>query len=219
MARDGLPLLLCVALFLGSPSPRADDRIANTLAVQGCRPSAGRARLLRAATPGSPSRYSKARSRTSTPIRTICHALRDAYRGLIKTLKLANKDEEAAIYLAADPSIPARPWSSVLHRCPWRQGRRQPRPKAEARGETRPSSPAARSTTFLPSPPSTPSAQNHRRYQEVHGLLDQADQFFKAEKYEQAGPLYARVHAVMPDAMRNTAEHGLTAGCTKSWND
>jgi hypothetical protein len=50
------------------------------------------------------------------------------------------------------------------------------------------------------------SIKNHRRYQEVSALLDKADQLFKAAKYGEAGPLYARVNETMPEAMGDARE-------------
>ncbi len=198
MARNGLPLVFCV--LLTGPVLGADDKITNTLAVQAALKQ-GRDHLLH-------SDYQAAVHVLEGQITRIdanpvyLATLRDAYRGLIKTLKLAGKDDDASTYIRRlqilDPGS-ALDYGGAVATTPKPPAPKKPlvaRAKFDEAPAPRPVAPAA--DPF--------SDKNHRRYHEVSALLEQADQLFKAEKYTQAGALYARVNETLPDAMHEASE-------------
>ena len=189
MARNRLSFFLLV--LVGSLNA-ADDRIANTLAVQAALKQ-GREYLLRSdfqlAVQVLESQITRIEANA-----TYLATLRDAYRGLIKALKFAHKDEEAAIYIRRLQILD--PGSAIEFGAP-KQSAPEPAPTV-ARGkiDDTPSKPAV--DPF--------SVQNHRRYQEVQTLLDQADQLFKTEKYSQAEAIYSQIQKTMPEALGSAGE-------------
>ncbi len=204
MARNGISLVLFV-LFHGIAA--ADDKITNTLAVQAALKQ-GRDHLLR-------SDYQNAVHVLEGQITRIdgstlyLATLRDAYRGLIKTLRLAGKDEDAAIYIrrlqildpgsAMDFNAPAPPAAvTAIVKAP----KPEPLPLVARAKIDEP--PAPRPAD----PPGVDpfSVKNHRRYQEASALLDRADQCFKGAQYGEAGSLYARINETMPEAMTDARE-------------
>jgi hypothetical protein len=207
MVRNAFPLV-CIVLFHGLAA--ADDKIASTLAVQAALKQ-GRELLLR-------SDYQSAVHVLESQITRIegnssyLATLRDAYRGLIKSLRMAGKDEEAVIYVrrlqildpgsALDFTSPKSETAAIPATVPAPAAAPEPRPpqfRLSPR-ELPASSPA--------DPPSIDpfSVKNHRQYQEASALLDQADQLFKATRYNEAGPLYVRVNQTMPEAMGDSRE-------------
>src|SRR5262249_39531463 len=95
MVRDGLSLVVCAALFLGI-ARAGDDRIASTLAVQTALQQ-GRTQIIRGDFQAAVHTLESQITRIDANPQYLA-AMRDAYRGLIKSLKLAGKDDEAAIY-------------------------------------------------------------------------------------------------------------------------
>lgn len=205
MARDGLSLLFCVTVFLGSVRA-ADDRIANTLAVQAALQQ-GRTHLMRGDFHLAVQVLESQIARIDANPHYLM-ALRDAYRGLIKTLKLANKDEEAALYARRlqilDPGAP-------LDFTPLKSTGTAPAPAPIATKPVEPKAPPlvarAKSLDETPKPAFDPFHEsNHKKAQEARLLLAEADKLFKAENYGKAGELYARVHETLPKEMDASKE-------------
>lgn len=200
MARIGLSLLLSLLLFIGS-TRAADDRIANTLAVQAALQQ-GRTHLVRGDFQLAVAVLESQIARIDANPHYLT-ALRDAYRGLIKTLKLANKDEEAALYarrlLILDPGAP-------LDFAPLKSTGTASAPKPPEQPNTKPVV-ARGKIEDAPKPPRDPFHEsNHKKAQEARLLLVEADKLFKAENYDKAGDLYARVHETLPKEMGDSKE-------------
>ncbi len=199
MSRFGIAFLF---LALATTAAVAvDDRIASTLAVQNALQQ-GRMHLLKGDYQAAVLVLEGQIARVDGN-RAYLETLRDAYRGLVKTLHLAGKEEDAKVYerrlAILDPGAP-------LDFAPKPE---TPAPKPAVR------EPIARAKLdtppLKPAPPATPtldpfSEANARKAHEARALVEQAEQLFVAEKYAQAGELYDQAYELYPEALREAGE-------------
>jgi tetratricopeptide (TPR) repeat protein len=206
MAKDGLSLLLCVTLLAGAV--RADDRVANTLAVQAALQK-GRAHIVKGDFPAAVDALESQISRIDANPQYLA-ALRDAYRGLIKALRLAGKEDEAAIYsrrlAILDPGSP-------LDFAPLKSTGTPPKPAATPAPATKAPEPKApivaraKSLDETPKPAVDPfNEANSKKAHEARSLVAEADRLFKAENYGKAGELYNRASDLCPAEVADAKE-------------
>jgi hypothetical protein len=213
MARVGPSLSLSAALSFGifcCVARAADDRITSTLEVQAALQQ-GRTHLLRGD-------YAAAVHVLESQIARIdgqqqyLLALRDAYRGLIKSMKMTGRDAEAAIYVRR--LLILDPGSSLDY--PQATGLPSkgapPRPAPEKKEEkAAPIAPPLVRLKSADEPPPRPvidpfSEANHRRADEARGYLEQAEKFFQSERFVQAGEFYAKASEAMPESLKDARE-------------
>jgi tetratricopeptide (TPR) repeat protein len=222
MATDGLFRSLCAVVTLGlfcGLAGATEDRIAAALEVQAALQQ-GRTHLLRGDYQAAVHILESQIARDLECQPQYLIALRDAYRGLVKTLKLAGRDAEAAIYIRRlkilDPgsALDFEPAKSVpVLPAPTKQATPAPVPSALVKEQKKPDShtiiarPCAPDTTERPLRFEDPfSETNHRRAVEARGYLEQAEKLFQANQFDQAGTLYARANEAMPEILKEARE-------------
>jgi hypothetical protein len=217
MARDGLFPLLCAGLLLGAlgPCATADDsptEYARGLAVQVALHQ-GR-EYMRAGN------YELAVKVLESQIAYIngsgeyLSALRDAYRGAIKNLRLVNRPTESALaevyarrLAILEKSAPLDNEEKTLVRPaaappPAPLASSAPPLKVRAKIDT----PTREAPALGESVRDPFDTSNQRRLGEARELLDRANAEFRSEHYEKAGELYALAHQAVPDVTREVSE-------------
>ncbi len=217
MARDGLSPLLCAGLLLGALGPLAtagdsSTEYARVLAVQAALHQ-GRDFMLA-------DNYEQAVKVLESQIAHIdgsgeyLMALRDAYRGAIKKLRMVNRPTEIAlaeVYVRRlailENGAPLdKEEKPTLHPAsapaPAPIANSTPPPKVRAKIDTSPCEAPAVGER-VPDPFDT---SNQRRLGEAKTLLDRANAEFRGERYEKAGELYALAHQAVPDVTRAVSE-------------
>lgn len=203
MARFGILLSLLFLPTFASLPVRADDRISTTLAVQAALQK-GKSHLIQGEFQAAVDVLESQISRIDGSI-TYLNAMRDAYRGCIKTLKLAGDEEKAATYLRRlqilDPQASVdfttpKPVVPVAGIKPEAQPVKEPKKPVKE--------PVARAK-IDETPPPRPSAAVLRA-QEAQGFVKQGDQHFHSQNYAKAGELYTRANELLPDALGEAKE-------------
>ncbi len=216
MARDGLSPLLCAGLLLGALNPLA---VAGDSHTEYARGLAVQVALHQGREHMRTGNYEAAVKVLESQIAHIdgsgeyLIALRDAYRGAIKNLRLAGRPTESALV-----EIYARRLSILEQGPPLEPDAKQPArpaPTAPVSAATTLAQPAKVRAKIDTNPaPSRPAVgedgggdpfdtSNHKRFAEARALLDRADAEFRGERYAKAGELYALAHQAVPDVTRD----------------
>lgn len=211
MARDGLPALLragaLVGVFtaplcpvLGAAPPDAKDAVHDTLAAQTAlqhgRDLVARGNFQEAVY------VLEGQLTKANGSKEYLAALREAYRGHVKELRLANQTAQAEVYfrrlLILDPG-------AVLDSAVAPAAKADP-PKAEpvvrAKGED---APARKADPFSP--------DNSKAYKDALALAEKAEQEFAARHYDAAGRLFEQAHQADKSAVGDVDRRGRWGYC------
>lgn len=205
MAREGLsPTRFAVVLVFLAATACADDRIANTLAVQNALQQ-GRAHLLKGDHQAAVHALESQITRIDGNSQYLA-VLRDAYRGLVKSLKLAGRDEDAAVYarrlqildpgaaldFAKPPEAPKVP-----------EVKPAPKPVKEpvvrSQGDDPPRS-------LVPPTPDPFNQGNATKSRDAQAHLEQAEKLFRAANYSEAAALYHKANEAAPELVLDSRE-------------
>jgi len=216
MARAGLSLarFAVVATLFTSTAVAADDRIASTLAVQTALQQ-GRTHIVKGDFQAAVHVLESQITRIDGNSQYLA-VLRDAYRGLVKTLKLAGHDDEAAVYVRrlqildpgstldfppTKPSTPAKPEvqpAAVTAAPPRKAPLAAPKAPILARG--------VMGKEQLPPPPDPFAESNSRKVHEARAELEQAEKLFQSQQYAEAGALYLKANDAAPEVVVEARE-------------
>jgi hypothetical protein len=223
MARDGLRLLACAGVALGllpclsaAPPDSAEAKLRTQLAVQAALQQ-GRDHLKRG-------NYQAAVYVLETQVarldgnREYLNALRDAYRGYVRELREAHRDNEVPTYLGR--LLILDPGASIEQAAPAAPKAPPPTLAGLAGATAPPGKPASAPALVLPPTPrpaitargkedDDPFAEaNGRHAGEARLLVRRADDEFALDHFEAAGRLYEQA---------NRADRNSTADCQDRW--
>ena len=223
MARDGLRLLACAGVALGllpclsaAPPDDTEAKVRTQLAVQAALQQ-GRDHLKRG-------NYQAAVYVLESQVprvdgnREYLNALRDAYRGYVRELREANRQDEVPVYLGR--LLILDPGASLEQAAPAAPKAPPPSLASLAGASAPPGKPSAAPALTLPPAPrpaitargkedDDPFADaNGRHAQEARQLVRRADEEFARDHFEAAGRLYEQA---------GRADRASTAACQDRW--
>jgi hypothetical protein len=133
--------------------------------------------------------------------------LREAYRGYVKELRLASKDQEAEIYQRRLQILdPGAVLDKAIARTPTQAAQQQAATESKSRPPGAPQPAIVRGVMGSEGKPKDPIQEANAK--QARAWLEQAEQEYASQRYEQACKLYEQVHRT---------EQQLTTDCRDRW--